>query len=91
MDGEVPRVLMEERSLLCEREPEGDLDFDKDDVAGVRGCRDSELDKIGLALKDGERVLVTKSGMLADGDSLGDLSVCSGGCGSGVSLEFPCA
>lgn len=84
-------MLTEERSLLCEREPEGDLDFDKDDVAGVRGCRDSELDKIDFALKDGERVLVTKSGMLAEGDSLGDLSVCSGGCGWGVSLGFPSA
>lgn len=84
-------MLTEERSLLCEREPEGDLDFDKDDAAGVRGCRDSELDKVDFALKDGERVLVTKSGMLAEGDSLGDLSVCSGGCGWGVSLGFPCA
>lgn len=83
-------MLREERSPLCERESEGDLDLDSDDLAGVRGSLDSELDKADFALKGGERVFVTKSGTLAEGDSLGDLNVCSGGCGWGVSLGFPC-
>ncbi len=84
------RMLTEERSPLCERKSEGDVDCDNDDLAGVRDSLDSELDKTDLALKDGERVLVTNSGMLAEGDSLGDLNVCSGGWGWGVSLGFPC-
>ena len=83
-------MLTEDRSPLCERESEGDLDFDNDDLAGVRGSLDSELDKTDFALKDEERVFVTKSGTLAEGDSLGDLNVCSGGCGWGVSLGLPC-
>ena len=83
-------MLTEERSPLCECESEGDLGFDNDDLAGVKGSLDSELDKADFALKDGERVFVTKSGTLAEGDSLRDLDVCSGGCGWGVSLGFPC-
>ena len=80
----------EERSPLCGCESEGDLDFDNDDLAGLRGSLVSELDTADFALKDEGRVFVTKSGMLAEGDSLGDLNVCSGGCGWGVSLGCPC-
>ena len=55
-------MLTEERSPLCERESEGDLDFDNDDLAGVRGSLDSELDKADFVLKDEGRVFVTNSG-----------------------------
>ena len=71
------------------RRPDGDLDFDMEDAGGVIGSRVSELDKVVLVPNDGEDMGVSNSGMLLEGESLGDLKVCSGGWGSGISLGLP--
>ena len=71
------------------RRPDGDLDFDMEDAGGVIGSRVSELDKVVLVPNDGGDMGVSNSGMLLEGESLGDLKVCSGGWGSGISLGLP--
>lgn len=71
------------------RRPDGDLDFDMEDAGGVIGSRVSELDKVVLVPNDGGDMGVSNSGMLLEGESLGDLKVCSGGWGSGISLGIP--
>lgn len=91
MDGEVSRLETDERSRLCLRRPDLDLGFDMEDVGGVFGSRVSDLDKVVLLPKDGGDVDVSNSGILLEGESLGDLKVCSGGWSSGISLDLPCS
>ena len=60
-----------------------------EDAGGVIGSRVSEPDKVVLVPNDGGDMGVSNSGMLLEGESLGDLKVCSGGWGSGISLGIP--
>ena len=91
MEEEASRLLAEERPRLLERKPDGDLGLEKEDVGGVSGARVSELERLALVLNDGSERGVLDSGMLLEGESLGDLGVCSGSWGSSISLGPPCS
>lgn len=48
--GDDPRLLLEERSWLCDRRLDGDLDLYINDGPAINGRRDSELDRDVLVL-----------------------------------------
>lgn len=80
IDGDDPRLPIEERSWLCDRKCDGDLDLDIDDGAAVNAGRDSELESDFLVLAKDEELEAVMPGRSLDMSSLDDLKA-SSGCG----------
>ena len=78
VDGDDPWLLKDERSRLCDRKSDGDLDLDNANEPAVSGRRDSELDRDSLVLIKDEESETVMSGRSPNVTSLDDLTASSG-------------
>ena len=86
-----PWLLKDERSWLCDRRLDGDLDLDNADGPAVNGGRDSELDRDFLVLIKDEEFEAVMLGRSLNVISLDDLKASSGcgrpGCAPGIPVS----